>query len=409
MVQQEADKHVLRSFKRRLWQPPRAHGEVEEDRQVTFLELFYDLVYVVVIATLASQLAHDITWRAFAEFVVFFGLIWIAWLNGSMFHDLHGRNDVRTRTFTFIQMGLIGLLAVYANDHTEEVSGFAIVYALLFALFGWLWWGVRRQDEEVYRAVTTRYLGFILATAGAVVASTFVGEDGQLVIYAVVVIGWIGVVVFTTGASSALMGDLRTINESTVERFGLFTIIVLGEVVVGVVEGLIESTRDASTMATGMLALVIGFGLWWNYFDTTGRRLPRNSTRSMQVWVVAQLPLTMAIAAAGASMVSLIEHGSDSHSPEGTAWLLVASVSIGLTALALVGRTLLIFDQFRSVYHPGSIFMLIVAAALPLLALWNPAPVVLTSLLVVALMAVWLFPVTRWLASEESGEDPLRF
>ena len=64
--------------------------------------------------------------------------------------------------------------------------------------------------------------------------------------------------------------------ESLVERFGLFTIIVLGEFVFGVVNGLSAPDRDVLTITTGMIALVIGFGFWWIYFDLVGRRLPRS-------------------------------------------------------------------------------------------------------------------------------------
>jgi hypothetical protein len=35
---------MLALFCKRFWQPPRAHGELIEDRTVSFLELFYDLV-----------------------------------------------------------------------------------------------------------------------------------------------------------------------------------------------------------------------------------------------------------------------------------------------------------------------------------------------------------------------------
>ena len=67
-----------------------------------------------------------------------------------------------------------------------------------------------------------------------------------------------------------------TATESLVERFGLFTIIVLGEVVVGVVDGLAAVGPDALSIATGLIAMVVGFGFWWIYFDLVGRRLPRN-------------------------------------------------------------------------------------------------------------------------------------
>ena len=86
-----------------------------------------------------------------------------------------------------------------------------------------------------------------------------------------------------------------------VERFGLFTIIVLGEVVIGVVDGLTAADSDALTIATGLLALVIGFGFWWIYFDVVGRRMPR--AEGAAGWIVGHLPITLAIAASGAAMV----------------------------------------------------------------------------------------------------------
>ncbi len=104
---------MFREFRRRFWQPPRAHGDVIEDRTVSFLELFYDLVYVVLIAGAAATLAHGITWRSVGEFLAIFGLIWLAWVNSTTLYDLHGREDLRTRTCVFIQMLLAALLAVF--------------------------------------------------------------------------------------------------------------------------------------------------------------------------------------------------------------------------------------------------------------------------------------------------------
>jgi hypothetical protein len=71
-------------FKRWFWRPPRAHGEVIADRQVSVLELLYDLVYVAVIGQ-AAHLAEHVSVRGLAEFTVVFALVWIAWINGSLY------------------------------------------------------------------------------------------------------------------------------------------------------------------------------------------------------------------------------------------------------------------------------------------------------------------------------------
>ena len=92
-------------FKRWFWRPPRAHGEVIADRQVSNLELFYDLVYVAVIGQAAHHLAEHVSAQGLAEFAVVFALIWIAWINGSLYLELHGREDGRTRSIVFVQSG----------------------------------------------------------------------------------------------------------------------------------------------------------------------------------------------------------------------------------------------------------------------------------------------------------------
>src|SRR5258706_6876108 len=103
-------------FKRWFWRPPRAHGEIIPDRAVSSLELFYDLVYVAVIGQAAHHLAQDVTAQTIAEFGVVFALIWIAWVTGTLYLELHGRDDGRTRSAVFVQMGILALLAVFTDE-----------------------------------------------------------------------------------------------------------------------------------------------------------------------------------------------------------------------------------------------------------------------------------------------------
>jgi low temperature requirement protein LtrA len=72
--------------------------------------------------------------------------------------------------------------------------------------------------------------------------------------------------------------------ESRVERFGLFTIIVLGEIVVGVVNGVSAIDHTFISITTGLLALAIGFGFWWNYFDFVGGRVPKPGRARVLAW-----------------------------------------------------------------------------------------------------------------------------
>ena len=396
---------VVTLFRRYFWKPPRAHGEVVEDRSVSFLELFYDLVYVVVIARAAHTLAEHVSWRGAADFAVVFGLIWIAWLNGTMYHDLHGREDGRTRTFVFVQMALLALLAVFTSEATSaDGQPFALTYAAFLLVLTWLWYSVRRQDSDEYSAITGRYLTGMIASVAVVTASAALSSDTRTIVWAIVVVGWVvgGILLARFQIEGTDLGLTPT--DSLVERFGLFTIIVLGEVVVGVVEGISDAERTALSIATGMIGLMIGFAYWWTYFDFVGDRHPRTNRGGLTNWMFGHLPATMSIAATGAAMVSLVEHAADDRAPEATAWLLAGSVALGLVSLIVIVRTLDAFDRLPGVYQPVS-WALATAAAASLIVGWlRPAPWLLAFALYAILTAVWLFAIAKWVRVGDPNE-----
>ena len=169
-------------FRDWFWRPPRAHGEIDPERSVSFLELFYDLVYVVVIAQAARRLAGDISAGGAVEFIVVFGMIWLAWLNGTLYYELHGREDGRTRTFVFLQMAILALLAVFTADAAgADGAAFAVVYAAYLLVLTWLWYTVRRQDRPEYMAASARYLVGMIVSFVVVAASVFVAPGLRLV------------------------------------------------------------------------------------------------------------------------------------------------------------------------------------------------------------------------------------
>ena len=246
-------------------------------------------------------------------------------------------------------------MAVFTADAAGAGGrGFALVYATFLAISTWLWNSVRRQDRRdhpEFLAVTGRYVAAMGLAAVVMFASAFLAFDPRLVVWAVVVVAWIvGIVLVGRSAVGFNLGLPPT--ESLVERFGLFTIIVLGEFVFGVVDGLSLPDRDVLTITTGMIALVIGFGFWWIYFDLVGRRLPRGGGRAQASWLLSHLPITMAITAAGAAMVGLIGHAHDARTPASTAWLLSGAVALGLLALIVTERTLVDADRLAIVYRP---------------------------------------------------------
>ena len=393
----------------RRWflRPPRPHGEVIEDRTVSFLELFYDLVYVVLIGQLAHTLAEDVSWPGVLDFVVVFGLIWVGWFNGALFHELHGREDGRNRSFIFLQMGILTVLAVFTG-HAASTDGeqFALAYAMLLAVLLWQWASVYRTDAPEYRPGALAYLAGLVVSIGALIASSGMEATGRLVVWAAIVVGSIAlVVVYLLRSSDDSLGIRAT--HSMVERYGLFIIIVLGEVVLGVVDGLLAvDDLDFRTVATGVLGLSIAFGFWWTYFDYVGRRLPRQDGGSLALWLYSQLPVALAVAAAGAGMVSLIEHAADARTPEPSTWLLAGSVAALLIALVAMMVSLADYQRLAALYRPLAVALLLGAAAALAIGWARPAPWLLAMLLDLILIAIWSFAFARTLRTTRDAPEP---
>lgn len=384
---------MFAAFRERFWLPPRAHGDVIEDRTVGFIELFYDLVYVVVIARAAHHLAENLTWRGVGEFAVIFGMIWLAWLNGTVYHDLHGREDGRSRTYIFLQMGILAVLAVYTADAGSVAGrGFASTYTVFLMLLTWMWYTVRRQDAGRLASTTAKYLAGMASSVVILVVSIFLADDARVMLWAFFLLAWV-VLSFSMRREFATSDVSAT--DSTVERFGLFTIIVLGEVVVGVVTGLSEAARDFRVMATGLIGLGIGFGVWWTYFDFVGRRHPRSDSEVL--WMFSHLPIGMGIAAAGAALVSLVEQAGEQRAPAASAWVLTGSIALVLVGLISAMSALTDFGRLTSIYRPVTWALAFSVGLVGVIGWWRPVPWVLVLSHFAVLSAVWWFAVDRWL------------
>jgi low temperature requirement protein LtrA len=400
---------ALRLFKRWFWHPPRAHGDTIVDRRVSALELLYDLVYVVVIAQAGRHLSDNASPAGIAEFALVFSLTWLAWTNGSLYLELHGRLDGRTRTYVFVQIGILAILAVFADQAGDSAGpAFAITYAAYLGLMTWLWYDVRRQDVIVARREflldAGRYVVAIGASVVVMVVSALLPSPLRLWTWAVLLAAWV-VVLLMLGRSRVGLTRGMTPTYSLVERFGLFTIIVLGEVVFGVVDGLSRSKHDVQTIATGMIALVVGFGFWWIYFDVVGGRLPKSDGGALANWILSHYPITLSIAAAGAGMVSLLEHAHDPGTPAAIAMLLAGSAAVGLIALVLTSRALSDFARLSSVFRPLTMAMVGGAIVSVAVGFARPAPWLLALLLVAILGVVWAVAVRGFLLAGAWSED----
>lgn len=377
------------AFRQWFTQPPRPHGEIDRERSVTPLELLYDLVFVVLISRLAQALSSNTSWVGARDFGLAFGLVWIAWINGSAYQELHGREDGRSRLYIFGQMFVLVVLAVFAGDVTgADGRWFSIAYAVLVLHLTVQWYLVRRIDDEAFMAITGRYLYALAASAVIVAGSGMVDGAARLAGWSSILVIWVvgGLTRFGLPATSEAT-ELQ-VTHSMVERFGALVIIVLGEIVVGVVSGITAGGRTGEVFATGLLALGVCFGCWWNYFDLVGQRLPHTDRPRTMAWVYGHLPLTAAIAAGGAGMVSLVDHAGQGRTPVAAAALLGLSVSAVLASLCVLIWSIDYGDDAPLVLPVTAAVAAGAGVALAAMAL-RPTPWLFALLLAVDLYAVW--------------------
>jgi low temperature requirement protein LtrA len=393
---------------RRWWQVPRPASNRPEERRVTFLELFYDLVYVVIIAELSHALAGNISIGGISTFVFLFIIVWWAWFNGAMYHDLHGNNDIRTRVFTFLQMLTVAAMAVFAHNAMGEGSvGFALSYAAFHLILTWLWWRTGVYDLN-HRPLSQPYSSTFLITSLLFIISSVIPMPWRFVFWVLALLVDLALLsLLWTKRNAAIQEEINRvelISPSAVERFGLFTIIVLGEVIVGVVSGVAEHPH-LSWLAGGsaFLGMMIAIGLWWVYFDfVSGRQpIPRTSTRL--AWIYLHLPVAMGITAVGASILNVVERAGEPL-PNEVRWLLVGAIAVVLTSIALILKSLNTPESQRILYQTGARVSFIAGILIFLSGPMSISTIPLLLVLIILLLAPLLYGILVWIKLLDARE-----
>ncbi|MGH3187117.1 MAG: low temperature requirement protein A [Streptosporangiaceae bacterium] len=387
-------------LRRSLWQPPRPHGEQPHERVVGPLELFYDLAVVVLVAQDAHRLSGHLTWPGLGDFAAVFTLVWIAWANGSLHHELHGHEDARARSTFLLQILVLAAMGAFIPQAGgSRGAGFAIASAVLFAVLAVLWLLAARGDRPEYRRPSQLFVAGTVACAVLLAGTAFLPADARVAAWGLIDAGYLAgfsAILVRTDPSDA---PGVVITDSLTERFGAFIIIVLGETLTGVVTGLSSRPMSALTLAVGLVAVVVGFGAWWTYFDFAGGRHPRTQRSASVQWILGHLPVAAAIAAMGAAMISLIDHAHDGRTPAATAWVLCAGAAVVLCATMLLAASLQAWDRDRGLYRPLARICAAAAVACVGLGAARPAPLVLGLVLVLLLSIPWTYAVVRRLAN----------
>ena len=385
------------------WSRPMAPRDpAEAHRTATPLELLFDLVFVVAIASAAAELHHGLSANhlsAVVGFVLVFFAIWWAWMSYTWFASAYDCDDVAYRVLTFTIMSGSLLLAAGVPDLFDDgqsgvvVAGYAVMRLGMVAL----WLRAAAAHPEGRRTALTYAVGITAVQLLWIARLLLHGGELLLTTFLLLVLAELAVPVVAERVGAPTPFHPRHV----AERYGLLTIIVLGEVILASVQAVqgalagpavTASAGDEPTGVSGGISgslamLVVGglllvFSLWWLYFKREHADLIGQGRRITWVFGYVHIIVFASVAAVGAALaaaVDVVQHAGNA-SPRTVA--LALAVPIALYALTLAGLHAAA-DRDRSVLL-AAVLMSAAAVAVALLGLDMGLTVLLIGLVTAA-------------------------
>lgn len=384
------------------WQKPKRFAVQEEDRKVSFLELFYDLIYVAIIAQLSHKLAVDISWPSFWEFSFLFLVVWWGWYNGAIYHDLHGNNDIKTRIITFVQMFAVTGMAVFIhNAFSEGAIGFIVAYSIFLLINAILWYRTGYHDQD-HKPLSNPYALSYLISILLMIISIFINSPIRLYLWYVsfFIIVIQPLLIYSIARIKPKMqvqiDKSIGLSPSIIERFGLITIIVLGEVIVGVVNGLISNHQlNLTTGLVAFLSMSLGVGIWWVYFDYISNQKPKDNHIVEHFWGYLHMPLTLGITTIGAATINITAASNQVEQP--VKLLLTGGFTIVYLSISVMFFTLRTQDNTRIINRVGQVMTAFVGIISMILYFYDIKIQILLLLLDVIMLAPIYFGFRIWI------------
>jgi|SRR5581483_3523663 len=284
-----------------LFSPPRLRSaEEERDRRVTWFELFFDLVFVLAVAALSRNLQHD---HSAAGFVGFAGLavpVWWSWVIYIFYADRFDTDDVVYRLAVMVGMLFVaGMAASLRTALHGGADAFVGCYLVVRAVPALLYLRAARY-VPLARRLARNFGSGSLAAACLWLSSLAVSPPLRYLFWAGAVAIELALPLIVRRTVAATPMHVSHLGE----RFGLFTIIVLGEAVVSVGASVSRVTWQPATVATAACAFALAGALWWIYFDFGSDRVAEAGFWRTQIYVFGHLPIILSVTsiAAGASL-----------------------------------------------------------------------------------------------------------
>jgi len=242
----------------------------ESGRAASSLELFFDLVFVVAVSIAASQLHHALTEAHVVDGLVAYGIvffgIWWAWMNFTWFATSFDTDDWLYRVLTFVQMAGVLVLAAGIQPAFVDGSYDLLVYGYVVMRVAMVaqWLRASRHAGQSRRA-TLIYAAGIALVQGLWLGMLTLPDTAANVVLVILIGAELAVPVIAERT-----GQTPWHPHHITERYGLFTLILLGESLLASANAIIEALHNDEAVgplvAISVLTLVVTAALWWIYF-----------------------------------------------------------------------------------------------------------------------------------------------
>jgi low temperature requirement protein LtrA len=319
----------------RFLEPPRlrtAAAERYEERHATWLELFLDLVFVVAIAEDGTSLARHVSVQGFLIYLgLFVPIVW-AWAGFTFYATRFDTDDVVYRVLTLLGMfGVAALATTVPAVFDGKANGFAIAYTCIRLVIVALYVRARRHVPPA-RQLTS---WFLLLFSGAIVLWLVSLAFPAPWKYAY----WGAALALELGAPPRAWRMMRNapIHPSHVpERYGLLTIIVLGEGVIAVVIGTVDVSWTALSATAAFAGFLVAASLWWLYFEYLDSSVVGQDVLRGMTFVYAHFPIAAGIAAMGVGVRLAVISAAPGPRYDHAGWVLASGAALAMFGLGVI-------------------------------------------------------------------------
>jgi low temperature requirement protein LtrA len=382
-----------------LLRPPRLRTlDDDGERHASWLELFFDVVFVVAIAQLAHELVLDHSLRGFAVFVALFLPVFIAWQGFTIYADRFDTDDAVFRLAIFAAMLAIAALAVQVPDVAHgESTGFVVAYVVLRSLMVALYLRSYRHVPHARPLIVRYATGYSLGIA-LWLASLAFAAPGRYAFWGIALAWEYSLPVMFRRFHAAIPVSTSHVPE----RFALFTIIVLGETIVAVALGTEGSDWALEAAVAGALGFVAAAALWWIYFGTGAGMDVLPTTRALLVFTHFHIPVLAALTAVSAGVALAIQQ-APGHLDEGARWTLCGGAAAYLACLTVAQRALVRGVSRRKTAARAAAVLALIALAFAGAELRTVAFVALVTAILLALVVFEMWAYRQAQAARRSA------